>query len=116
MSTASSDTYEVIFEVRDSPMAAGIEKMVADSRRLDAQWQTSMNNMRQRTAALAEGTNDSVKKIPSLFDSVKGSVGAASSEIARMAVGFAVFTVGRQLVTGMRDALVDLRQYTVSMN
>jgi hypothetical protein len=116
MSVASSDTYEVIFEVRDAPMAAGIEKMVADSRRLDAQWTSTMNNMRQRTAALADGAGDSVKKIPSMFDGVKKSVGDATSEIGRMAVGFAVFTVGRQLITGMRDALVDLRQYTVTMN
>lgn len=116
MSTTSSDTYEVIFEVRDSPMAAGIEKMVADARRLDAQWQSSMNSMRQRSAAMADGAGESVKKIPSLFDNVKKSAGDATSEIGRMAVGFAVFTVGRQLVSGMRDALVDLRQYTVTMN
>jgi hypothetical protein len=116
MSMASSDTYEVIFEVRDSPMAAAIEKSVADARRLDAQWQSTMNSMRQRTAALSEGVGESIRKIPSLFDNIKKSAGDATSEIGRMAVGFAVFTVGRQLITGMRDALVDLRQYTVSMN
>lgn len=116
MSTGSNDVYEVIFEVRNSPLMAGIEESLAGAKRLDAQWQSTINSMRQRTAALKDSAGQDIPKTQGMFANLGLSAGDAGRQITRMAASFLVFQAGRELVSGMRDALVDLRDYTVTIN
>lgn len=112
----SIDTYEVVVAVDDSRAVASIDQIAAKAQNMDRQFTAAVSQMRAAMAQMSAQSSRQLSEVPDSFAGIGRNAGTATSAIGRLVSSLGLLSVGREIVSGMRDAFSDLRTYTEKLN